>query len=566
MKHLLLILFAGLLSINTSAQVYISTMTVNPANPTNCTNTSASISMIHYCANYTYTGYTISQSGNTVTVSLNYTAGGICLPALTYPTVVVNLGNLNTGAVNIVSQTYLNSVLQSTSPTFSTTVSSCCSAVANFNTANDSVCLGDTVLYNSSTTNADSIKWIYQGNAIGTGSTQTVQMDSLGNVAMTLVAYADTCNDTITKYIYVNDLPNVELGADVELCTGDSVTWSFPGNGNSFLWSDGSTANNNTLDTIGTLSLTITKPNGCVASDTVSVTAILPFTDVNLGPDFDLCPGTIMNLASTGQHVEFLWVTGDTTATIPVQYPGQYWLKARSAGECFGYDTINIGMHTLQPYSITKDSLSCDSAVFYSNAVFSGYNWSNGATTQMAVYYDTGMVYLTVTDNNGCMQNDSLFIEVHESPNVFIGNDTHYCPGGGLILQSNITGSYLWSTGGTGSGIGISSVGNYWLQVTDANGCTGRDTIVVGVCIGTNETDMGSGSVSIFPNPTSNQVSIVAPLELIGQEIRLIDVAGNVVLTSKIQSGNGSFDVSELSNGEYFLILNQKAYPLQIQH
>lgn len=39
--------------------------------------------------------------------------------------------------------------------------------------------------------------------------------------------------------------------------------------------------------------------------------------------------------------------------------------------------------------------------------------------------------------------------------------------------------SYLWSTGGTGRSIYVRNAGSYRLQVTDANGCTGTDTIAV---------------------------------------------------------------------------------------
>jgi gliding motility-associated-like protein len=47
-------------------------------------------------------------------------------------------------------------------------------------------------------------------------------------------------------------------------------------------------------------------------------------------------------------------------------------------------------------------------------------------------------------------------------------------------LQSNATfQSYSWNNGAVSSEITIGTPGTYWLQVTDDNNCTGRDSIIV---------------------------------------------------------------------------------------
>lgn len=60
-----------------------------------------------------------------------------------------------------------------------------------------------------------------------------------------------------------------------------------------------------------------------------------------------------------------------------------------------------------------------------------------------------------------------------------LGPDTTFCPPGGMLNVSLTGASYLWSNGSTSSSQYISSSGLYWVEITDSNQCTKRDTAVV---------------------------------------------------------------------------------------
>lgn len=92
---------------------------------------------------------------------------------------------------------------------------------------------------------------------------------------------------------------------------------------------------------------------------------------------------------------------------------------------------------------------------------------------------------------------------------VSLGNDTTICPGSTITLNATTpNATYLWSTGSTQPTINVSNAGTYWVQVT-ANGCTGRDTIVVTfgapftVNIG-NDTTLCTGSTLTLNATTPN--------------------------------------------------------------
>ncbi|RYD52904.1 MAG: T9SS type A sorting domain-containing protein [Sphingobacteriales bacterium] len=77
---------------------------------------------------------------------------------------------------------------------------------------------------------------------------------------------------------------------------------------------------------------------------------------------------------------------------------------------------------------------------------------------------------------------DSVRIENCVNPVVALGNDTTICSGSGINLNAGNAGStYLWSTGATTQSIDATTTGTYSVQVTNATGCSGRDTIVVNV-------------------------------------------------------------------------------------
>ncbi|MBL7705162.1 MAG: T9SS type A sorting domain-containing protein [Taibaiella sp.] len=95
---------------------------------------------------------------------------------------------------------------------------------------------------------------------------------------------------------------------------------------------------------------------------------------------------------------------------------------------------------------------------------------------------------------------------------VNLGNDTTICEGRSpLVLNAgNTGGTYLWNDGATGQTKSVSAAGTYWVQVTNATGCQGRDTIVVGfnpLATGTFSATEVTGGMVNFAATASNASS-----------------------------------------------------------
>lgn len=79
-----------------------------------------------------------------------------------------------------------------------------------------------------------------------------------------------------------------------------------------------------------------------------------------------------------------------------------------------------------------------------------------------------------------CTGTDSVVVVVNTPPTVTLGPDDSLCIGSSTLLDAGQGfGSYLWSDGSTGQTLLVSTAGTYSVTVTDANGCSNADTIVL---------------------------------------------------------------------------------------
>lgn len=112
---------------------------------------------------------------------------------------------------------------------------------------------------------------------------------------------------------------------------------------------------------------------------------------------------------------------------------------------------------------------------------FTSYLWNTGESGRVIMVSDTGTYYVTVIDNNGCLGSDTTHIlSILPAPAAFLPADTSICTYGDLLIKTNRAyNKYVWSNGAMSSSITVTQPGTYWLQVTDNNGCAGKDTINV---------------------------------------------------------------------------------------
>jgi hypothetical protein len=141
------------------------------------------------------------------------------------------------------------------------------------------------------------------------------------------------------------------------------------------------------------------------------------------------------------------------------------------------------------------------------------YNWSTGETTQSIFVYSSGNYYVNSTDGVGCTSSSNT-VTVNtaniEQAVITLAGPTSFCQGGSVYLSVNSGPGYLWSTGNTTPAVIANSSGNYFVEVTDTNGCKSfSDTIIVTVNANptvlvnsTDQTYVGQNNGTVSANPS----------------------------------------------------------------
>ena len=159
-----------------------------------------------------------------------------------------------------------------------------------------------------------------------------------------------------------------------------------------------------------------------------------------------------------------------------------------------------------------------------------------------------------VIDNNNCEASDSILINaINAIPTDFLKDQDSICIGDKLTLQplGNFN-NYQWSTGSGQKNIEIKVEGEYWLKVTDANGCIGKDTIQVypkacnpGLFIPTAFTPDGDGKNDLFKAVVTSRTVFF--------KLEIYDRSGQLIFrsTNPDQGWNGTYKGSYLTSAVF---------------
>jgi gliding motility-associated-like protein len=176
-----------------------------------------------------------------------------------------------------------------------------------------------------------------------------------------------------------------------------------------------------------------------------------------------------------------------TTPTTSGLGPGSYTVIVSSLNACSVSSNFLLAAPTPINILPAVTNVSCANGKGSITANVTGgvapyqYLWSNGATAASLINLDAGTYSLQVTDANNCSKNSGN-IQVISVPGglpVNLGPDRNLCTGQSITLNPGTYSNYLWQDNSTNATYTVTSAGTYFVTVTNATGCSGRDTVVV---------------------------------------------------------------------------------------
>lgn len=320
----------------------------------------------------------------------------------------------------------------------------------------------------------------------------------------------------------------------------------------------------------GSYTCSITDNNGCVATQTISVTEPAALTAITSQTNATCNNGSngVAGVSVTGGTAPYTytWMPGSaTSATVTGLAAGSYTCNIMDNNACTITGTVTItapapithtqnvticqgqsvsvGSSTYTAAGTYTDVLvtanSCDSTVTTIlavnalptltatasyTAVCAGnsttltatgantYTWTNGVSNGVA-YTPTATASYTVngTNGNGCVGQASISVTVNPLPVVTASATvTMVCQGQQTTMSGSGANTYTW-TNGVSNGVAYTptATATYTVTGTDLNGCDNTATISVTVstCTGI-DAQASNHSTMIYPNPFSSSATI----------------------------------------------------------
>ena len=321
----------------------------------------------------------------------------------------------------------------------------------------------------------------YQSYQWSTGDiSPQIQVFSSGLYSVT-VSDSNGCVGEASFEVIVSDAPDVMIEGELTFCENGETRLFLSENFDSYLWSDGSSQPDLIVNSPGVYSVTVSNSEGCPGENAVTVVenpSPIPVLD---GP-FSICPeGGNEIISVLGSYSAYSWSTGATTQAIVVDMPGIYSVTVTDGVGCTGIGEWTV--MELPPFEPEISGVLFFCAGNFTTLSVGDYDqilWSDGTGGNSVDVFNAGTIGVTVTDANGCLGMSQVLVDEFPISNVEIIGPDLFCDGELVILEtSGDFASYQWSTGDITPTIVVDATNEYWVTVTDDNGCMAVDEIYI---------------------------------------------------------------------------------------
>ena len=341
------------------------------------------------------------------------------------------------------------------------------------------------------------------GNIVSGENTATPTVDAVGTYDLVVTNGDNGCTAVAATMVIQSPVVTAAVNTSANVsCPGgaDGSATVTPGGGNStytYAWSNGETTESASTLAAGTYTVVVTDGENCTAETSVVITqpaVLVPNTSSTPQMASGVNDGTATASPTGGTSgYTYNWSNTETTQTIIDLAPGTYTVTVTDANGCTAVQSTTVNaFNCAMAATIAGTQISCFGANNGTAEVsLTGANdpvtyvWSNGSNTQSVDDLAPGTYTVEVTDATNCASVLSIAISqpTELQANASSTNETSAGAndGTGTAVPAGGTSpyTYAWSNGEEMQTVNNLAPGTYSVIVTDANGCTDVQSVVV---------------------------------------------------------------------------------------
>jgi gliding motility-associated-like protein len=342
-------------------------------------------------------------------------------------------------------------------------------------------CLSEpTFFFISDTNNIKKVQWIFDDPVMG-----VINMSGLKNPSHVFsqsgefdislsITYQNGVLKRTSGKVTIPNTPQINLGKDINLCSGQSLTLQAAFPGAHYNWQDGSGQDSYTVTRPGTYWVDVLA-NGCRARDSIVVTYGQALAvELSQENDTTICAGNpfMLKVKQAIAGANYTWQDGSTNTSVLVQKPGIYWIEVSNNCSKVRDSVIVNFIEPIPAFTLGKDTvLRPDETLVLQVAVTQAtYLWQDGSTKREYLVKKPGIYWVEVS--NECeVKRDTIKVDYRTRVVREMIIDTTICQGEALPLKvPAVFQSFQWQDGSSGSSFTVRTSGTYWLQTSDREG------------------------------------------------------------------------------------------------
>jgi len=446
--------------------------------------------------------------------------GGSAVGGSTYSWVSVPLGfassSSNPTASPVITTAYTltetnsNGCVKSNSVTITVNALPAASVIAN-----TAICIGGSLPIGGSAVGGSTYSWV----SVPLGFASTSSNPTASPVVTTAYTLTETnsngCVKSNSVTITVNALPAASVIANTAICISGSLPIGASAvGGSTYSWVSvplgfASTSSNPTASPVITTSYTLTETNsnGCVKSNSVSITvnalpaaSVIANTAICIGASLPIGGSAVGGSTYSWVSVPLGFVSTSSNPTASPVITTAYTLTETNSNGCVKSNSVTITVNALPAASVIANTAICIGASLPIGASAVGgstYSWvsvplgfASTSSNPTASPVITTAYTLTETNSNGCVKSNSVTITVNALPAASVIANTAICIGGSLPIGGSAVGgsTYSWVSVPLGFASTSSNPTSspsvttaYTLTETNSNGCIKSNSVTITV-------------------------------------------------------------------------------------